>query len=111
MSATATIDSIHHPATGTWQYIVADPNTLNAIIIDPVLDFDAATQIITTGDADSLVSTIRAKGYKIVRMPETHAHADHLIASADLQQVFDRTQGFNPPICIGKRIIQVQQTS
>jgi glyoxylase-like metal-dependent hydrolase (beta-lactamase superfamily II) len=111
MSTTAAIDSIHHTATGTWQYIVADPNTLNAVIIDPVLDFDAATQIITTGNADNLVSTIKLKDYNIVRMPETHAHADHLTASAYLQQVFDRIQGFNPPICTGKRITQVHQTS
>jgi glyoxylase-like metal-dependent hydrolase (beta-lactamase superfamily II) len=110
MSPTATIDSIHHPATGTWQYIVADPNTLNAVIIDPVLDFDAATQTITTTNADHLVSFIKAKGYTIVRILETHAHADHLTASAYLQQVFDDTQSSKPPICIGKRITQVQQT-
>jgi glyoxylase-like metal-dependent hydrolase (beta-lactamase superfamily II) len=110
MSPTATIDSKHHPATGTWQYIVADTNTLNAVIIDPVLDFDAATQTISTDNADDLVSTIKAKGYNIVRILETHAHADHLTASAYLQQVLDHTQDSKPPICIGKRITQVQQT-
>jgi glyoxylase-like metal-dependent hydrolase (beta-lactamase superfamily II) len=110
MSPTATIDSIHHAATGTWQYIVADPNTLDAVIIDPVLDFDTATQTISTGDADHLVSTVKAKGYNIVRILETHAHADHLTASAYLQQVLDHIQGSKPPICIGKRITQVQQT-
>lgn len=110
MSPTATIDSIHHPATGTWQYIVADPNTLNAVIIDSVLDFDAATQTISTENADNMISTIRAKGYNIVRILETHAHADHLTASAYLQHVFDHTQNSKPPICIGKRITQVQQT-
>jgi hypothetical protein len=110
MSLPATIDSIHHPATGTWQYIVADPNTLNAVIIDPVLDFDAATQTITTTNADRLVSSIKAKGYNIVRILETHAHADHLTASAYLQQVFGHTQSSKPPVCIGKRITQVQQT-
>jgi glyoxylase-like metal-dependent hydrolase (beta-lactamase superfamily II) len=110
MSSMATIDSIHHAATGTWQYIVADPNTLNAVIIDPVLDFDTATRTISTGNADHMVSTVKAKGYNIVRILETHAHADHFTASAYLQQVLDHIQGSKPPICIGKRITQVQHT-
>lgn len=110
MSNMATIDSIHHTATGTWQYIVADPNTQNAVIIDSVLDFDAATQTISTENADNLVSTINSKDYNIIRILETHAHADHLTASAYLQQVLDGVQGCKPPICIGKRITQVQKT-
>jgi glyoxylase-like metal-dependent hydrolase (beta-lactamase superfamily II) len=110
MSSAPTIDSVHHPATGTWQYIVADPKTHNAVIIDTVLDFDAATQTISTGNADSLVSSIKEKGYNIVRILETHAHADHLTASAYLQQVLGGVQGSKPPICIGKRITQVQKT-
>jgi glyoxylase-like metal-dependent hydrolase (beta-lactamase superfamily II) len=110
MSPTATIDSIHHPRTGTWQYIVADPNTLNAVIIDSVLDFDATTQTISTENADNLISTIKAKGYHIIRLLETHAHADHLTASAYLQHAFGHTQNPKPSICIGKRITQVQQT-
>ncbi|GAB7358606.1 hypothetical protein MBLNU230_g3837t1 [Neophaeotheca triangularis] len=110
MSPTATIDSVHHPATGTWQYLVADPNTYDAVIIDPVLDFDVATQTITTANAENLVSTIKAKGYNIVRILETHAHADHLTASAYLQQVLGSIQGSKPPICIGKRITEVQKT-
>jgi len=109
-TTTTAIDSIHHPATGTWQYIVVDPNTLNAVIIDPVLDFDAATQTVTTKNADNLVSTIKAKGYNIVRILETHVHADHLTASAYLQQALASIQDSKPPICIGKRITQVQQT-
>lgn len=110
MPPTASIDSIHHAATGTWQYIVADPITLNAVIIDSVLDFDSATQTISTENADLLTSKIRANGYTIVCILETHAHADHLTASAYLQHVFEITQAFKPPICIGKRITQVQQT-
>lgn len=110
MSSAPTIDSIHHPATGTWQYIVADPKTHNAVIIDTVLDFDAATQTISTENADSLVSSIKEKGYNVVRILETHAHADHLTASEYLQQVLGGVQGSKPPICIGKRITQVQKT-
>lgn len=105
--------NIHHlfePKTGTFQYIVVDPSTLAAAIIDPVLDYDPATQEITTRTADSLLSLIKEKGYKVDKILETHAHADHLTASAYLQSRLAQEQGHKrPPICIGKRIGQVQK--
>ncbi|RMY48949.1 hypothetical protein D0864_14793 [Hortaea werneckii] len=109
MSATATIDSAYDPKTGTWQYIVADPETLDAVIIDPVLDYDPSTQTISTETADRLLSLINSKHYRIVRVLETHAHADHLTAASYLQNALARQQGFRPPVCIGKRIRTVQQ--
>ncbi|KAJ5225897.1 hypothetical protein N7468_007122 [Penicillium chermesinum] len=102
---------IHHvfeAKTGTWQYIVADPSTHSAVIIDPVLDYDPATQEITTQAADGLLSLIKEKGYTVQRILETHAHADHLTAASYLQKKLSEAQGFKPPIGIGKRIGQVQ---
>lgn len=109
MNASAVIDSVHDPKTGTWQYIVGDAKTKNAIIIDPVLDFDPATQTINTTTADSLMSLVKAKGYQVQRILETHIHADHLTAAAYLQSALERTQGSKPSICIGKRIREVQR--
>lgn len=102
MSPTVAVESIHDPTTGTWQYIVADPHSLDAVIVDPVLDHDMATHTISTGTADRLKSLIEAKGYKILRILETHVHADHLTAASYLQSALERDQGFNPPLCIGK---------
>merc|ERR1712070_287384 len=104
MSSTAAIDSAYDPKTGTWQYIVADPETLDA-----VLDYDSSTQTISTKTADRLLSLINSKHYRIVRVLETHAHADHLTAASYLQDALARQQGFRPPVCIGKRIRTVQQ--
>lgn len=109
MSPTVTVDSMHDPATGTWQYIVADPHSLDAVIIDSVLDHDMATHTISTHTADGLRSLIQAKGFKIIRILETHAHADHLTAASYLQTALERDQDFKPPICIGKRIREVQR--
>lgn len=95
--------------TGTWQYIVADKSTSTAVIIDPVLDYDPATQTITTTSADALLTLVAEQGYKIERILETHAHADHLTAASYLQSRLAKTQGFKPPIGIGKRIEQVQK--
>lgn len=106
----ATIDSIYHPKTGTWQYIVADPHALDAIVIDPVLDYDPIAQTISTETADGLRALVHAKGYRITRILETHVHADHLTAAAYLQDAFSRQQKLQPLVCIGKRIRAVQQS-
>lgn len=103
------IHSVYEEKTGTWQYVVADPSSKTAVIIDPVLDYDPATQIISSQTADSLLSMIKEKDYKIDRILETHAHADHLTAASYLQDCLAEQQGHRPPICIGQRIGEVQR--
>ena len=103
------IQSEFEPVTGTWQYIIADPATKKAAIIDPVLDFDPATQTITTSTADSLLSLIAERGYSIERILETHIHADHLTSASYLRKRLAEIQGQRPTIGVGKRIDQVQK--
>lgn len=104
---------IHHEfeiVTGTWQYIVADPSSGRAAIIDPVLDYEPASQLITTTTADSLLSLVKEKGYTVDWILETHAHADHLTAASYLQKrLTDEQGGHKPVIAIGARINQVQK--
>jgi glyoxylase-like metal-dependent hydrolase (beta-lactamase superfamily II) len=109
MSPEPLIHSVYEPITGTWQYLIGDPSTLHAIIIDPVLDYDPSTQTISTQTANSLLTLISHHGYQITRILETHAHADHLTAAAYLQRQLGKAQGSEPPVCIGKRIGEVQE--
>lgn len=102
------IHSMFENQTGTLQYVVADPETLTAVIVDPVLEYDPVTQAITTSSADSLVSFVKEKGYKIDQILETHAHADHLTSAFYLQNRLSHEQGHRPVIAIGKRIELVQ---
>jgi glyoxylase-like metal-dependent hydrolase (beta-lactamase superfamily II) len=105
-----TIHDIFDKQTGSWQYIVADPSSLSAVIIDPVLDYDANTGTISTSNADQLLSLIKEKGYRVDMILETHAHADHLTAASYLQKQLSASQGIDKPfIAIGKRITQVQK--
>lgn len=104
-----TIHDIYEGITGTWQYVVVDPSTRKAVIIDPVLDYDPATQTITFTTADALLSLVREKGYMVDMILETHAHADHLTAASYLQSRLEQEQGDRPFIGIGKRIGQVQR--
>ncbi|EAW13283.1 MBL fold metallo-hydrolase [Aspergillus clavatus NRRL 1] len=96
--------------TSTWQYIVACPETREAMIIDPVLDFDPAQLTISTNSADKLLEIISSEGFQVVRLLETHVHADHLTAAYYLQQELLRRTEKRVPICTGHRIRQVQET-
>ncbi|KAL6859430.1 putative metallo-beta-lactamase domain protein [Trichoderma novae-zelandiae] len=103
------IHDVFEHDTGTWQYVVADPSTMSAAIIDPVLDYDRTTQGVATRTADSLLALIKEKGYRVDWILETHVHADHLTAASYLQSRLAREQGYSPSIAIGKRIGQVQR--
>lgn len=104
------IDDVFEKVTGTWQYVVSDPATKTAVIIDPVLDYDPATRSIYTTTADALLALVKEKGYKITWILETHAHADHLTSASYLQKRLAQEQGEGnkPSIGIGKRIGKVQ---
>ncbi|KXH64848.1 metallo-beta-lactamase superfamily protein [Colletotrichum nymphaeae SA-01] len=110
MAQEPTIHEIFEPVTGTWQYIVADPSTKAAVIIDSVLDFDPAKNAISTQTADGLLNVVKENGYNVVNILETHVHADHLTASKYLQSRLREAQdGAAPKICIGRRIGVVQE--
>jgi glyoxylase-like metal-dependent hydrolase (beta-lactamase superfamily II) len=109
MDQMVAIHDIHEANTGTWQYVVGDPSTMSAAIIDSVLDFDPASATITTKSADALLDLVKDKGYTVTFILETHAHADHLTAAAYLQEQLASTQGTRPQVGIGKRIAEVQK--
>lgn len=98
------------PVTATWQYIVADPATRDAVIIDSVIDFNPVSNQISTQTADSLLSLVSEKNLTVTHILETHAHADHLTASTYLQQQLVNQGKPRPAIGIGARITQVQST-
>lgn len=108
------MEPIVHPVfenqTGTWQYVVACPDTRQAVIIDPVLNLDLAELKITTTSADELLAIVTSNRYTVTHLMETHAHADHLTAAFYLQQQLLTLNQPEAPICTGRRIQLVQQT-
>ncbi|TFY63163.1 hypothetical protein EVJ58_g3417 [Rhodofomes roseus] len=105
-AATPTVYTFFEKVTSTWQYVVVDPHTSEAVIIDPVLDYDANAGAISTNTADGLLAFVEAEGLKVRRVLETHAHADHLTAAQYIKQQL----GGDIPVCIGRRILLVQKT-
>lgn len=89
-------------ATNTVSYIVHDPVTKKAAIIDPLLDFTPRNGRVTTASSDALLSAAKTQGLEIIYLLETHAHADHLSAAHHLRDVT------GAPVVIGDHITQVQ---
>lgn len=110
MSNTPEIHPHFEPKTSTWQYVVADPQTRQAVLIDSVLDYDATSNSLSTDTADSLLAFISEQKYTITRILETHVHADHLTASRYLQKQLVQRGQLRADICIGKRVQLVQST-
>lgn len=97
------IEAFFDEATNTISYLVADPVTRSAAVIDPVLDFDLASGIADTRSAERIVRFAREHGWRIEMVLETHAHADHLSAAPFIKE---RTGAW---VGIGARICEVQQ--
>jgi glyoxylase-like metal-dependent hydrolase (beta-lactamase superfamily II) len=67
--------------TNTVSYIVADPATKQAAVIDPVLDYDPNSGEVDTRSVKAILRVAQEQGLTIVWTLETHAHADHLSGS------------------------------
>lgn len=88
--------------TFTASYVVHDPATKAAAIIDSVLDFDHAAGRTSFESADKIVSFVEEQGLKVEWILETHAHADHLSAAPYLQEKL------GGQLAIGAEIVTVQ---
>jgi glyoxylase-like metal-dependent hydrolase (beta-lactamase superfamily II) len=104
MSNTPVVHSVHHPSSGTWTHVIADSASGKAAIVDPVLDFDAASGRIGTQPAEDLLKRVGELGLGVEVVLETHAHADHLSAGAWIRE------RCGAPLAIGTGIIEVQRT-
>lgn len=90
--------------TNSASYAVHDPETMQAAIIDPVLDYDPISGRTSTESADKIAAHVTDAGLTVVWIIETHVHADHLTASHRLRKQFGGKSG------IGHGITEVQKT-
>jgi glyoxylase-like metal-dependent hydrolase (beta-lactamase superfamily II) len=90
------------PDTFTVSYVVIDPATNQAAIIDSVLDFDAPSGRTKTTSADQLIAHVKEKGASVQWLLETHVHADHLSAAPYLKEKLGGT------LAIGFEIVTIQ---
>ena len=97
------VQAFFDPATSTTSYLVSDPVSGAAAIIDPVLDFEPKAGRLSTASADAILKAVERRGLCLKYVLETHAHADHLSAA---DYIRGRT---GAAIAIGAHIVEVQK--
>jgi glyoxylase-like metal-dependent hydrolase (beta-lactamase superfamily II) len=98
------VEAFFDPATFTYSYVVSDPASRQCALIDPVLDYDAASGRTARHSAERLIGYVREHGLAVQWILETHVHADHLSAGHYLKAQLGGRLG------IGDRITVIQQT-
>jgi glyoxylase-like metal-dependent hydrolase (beta-lactamase superfamily II) len=103
MTQSPDVTAFFDKATNTVSYVVADPATKAAAVIDSVMDIDYAAGRLSHESADRILAHVMEQGLTVEWHLETHVHADHLSAAPWLQE---RLGG---RLAVGERIVEVQE--
>lgn len=98
------VKSFFDEASNTFSYVVWDPATAKAAVIDSVLDYDAASGRTRHDSADAIIAFVLANELSVAWVIDTHVHADHLSAAP---YVRSRLGG---KLAIGEHIRYVQES-
>ncbi len=96
------IKAFFDETTFTVSYVVSDPATKRAAIIDPVLDYEPHSGRTTTSSAEALIAYVKESQLGVDWILETHVHADHLSSAPHVR---DELGGST---AIGANVIAVQ---
>ena len=98
------IKEFYDPRTFTLTFVVYDEASRDAVVIDPVLDYDPGPSQTSTASVDAVSRFIEGESLTLHYVLETHAHADHLSGSQSLKA------RHGAKVAIGARITEVQET-
>jgi glyoxylase-like metal-dependent hydrolase (beta-lactamase superfamily II) len=104
MSSKAVVKTFFDQGTFTYTHVVHDPDTMQAAIIDSVLNYDPKSGRTDTKSADQVIHYIQQTGLTLQWQLETHVHADHLSAAPYIKQKL------GGKVAIGNNISTVQET-
>lgn len=99
-----TVKEFFDKATSTLTYVVYDAATKDAIILDPVWDYDPADSKMSSQSAEQVLDFVKNNDLNVHYILETHAHADHVSGSQILKEKLPGTK-----IGIGAKITEVQK--
>jgi len=92
------VTGLYEPETGSIQYVVSDPATSKAALIDVVRDFDPRSAATASRSAEAILDHVASRGLTIEWILDTHPHADHLMASAWLKDRIGAPNGIGEKI-------------
>ncbi len=98
------VESFFHEASSTCCFVLHDPATKDAVIIDAVTDLDIVNWQTSHAFNDKVLAWVKEQGLKVHLVMDTHVHADHVTGLAYMKSKLD------VPIAIGAKITQVQAT-
>ncbi|MFT5450792.1 MAG: glyoxylase-like metal-dependent hydrolase (beta-lactamase superfamily II) [Enterobacterales bacterium] len=99
------IKTFYHKDSSAFTYIVYSQQSKDAVIIDPVLDYDKASSKVGYQFADDLVGFIKTANLNLHYIIETHIHADHLSSAQYIKSKFPHAK-----TAISTKITTVQKT-
>lgn len=97
------LNAFFDKTTFTLTYCVFDTESKDAILIDPVLDYDQASSEYSFTSINKVKAFIEENDLDLLAIIETHAHADHLSGAAELKKIFSHAK-----VGIGHKITKVQ---
>lgn len=97
------VTAFFHEPTNTVSYLVTAPGGTDALLIDPVLDYDAKSGRTSSTHAEEIAAAIAARKLTLIWVFETHIHADHLSAAPWFAEKFGAATG------IGAGVVEVQK--
>ena len=95
------VAGFYEPDTGSIQYVVSDPATGRAALIDVVLNFDPREARTSTEAMDEILAYVAETGLTVEWILDTHPHADHMMASARLKE------RLGAPTAIGEKVREI----
>lgn len=96
------IEPFFDDRTGTLSYVLSDEATKDAVVVDPVLDYEPQGGRVFTESVERVARYVSERGLKAHFVLETHLHADHLSGA----QAF--VSRFGAKVAVGERIREVQ---
>lgn len=98
------IKAFYDDRTSTLTYVVFDAASGDAVVIDPVLDYDPVGSKIWTESVDAVLAFVRGRGLRLHMILETHAHADHISGAQRIKEAWPAAT-----LAVGARITKVQE--
>jgi glyoxylase-like metal-dependent hydrolase (beta-lactamase superfamily II) len=100
------IEAFFDEPTFTVSYLVGDPESRRAVVIDAVLDYDHKAGLVDTVSVEAILERAAGKGFTIEWALETHAHSDHITAAPFIKERTGARIGIGEHIKDEQRIFQ-----